>query len=333
MIFYAKAPLRISFAGGGTDVSPCPEILGGAVLNITINRYVYASLSPRKDKLIRIYSKDFEKFLYLKADSKYTFRGKFDLIKASLAKFRSKRGLDLILHSDVPPGSGLGSSSSLIIAMLGVLLSWKRIKLPKKQIAEKAWGIERKDLKIAGGRQDQYAAVFGGINLMEFGAKKVKVSPLKISKATLNELEYNLILCFTGRTRISAGIIKDQVSKYKNPDAIKTLQRLKKITFSMKNMLIKGKLTEFGKSLSLEWEEKKKLSKMITNPRIDKLYNIGIKSGALGAKVLGAGGGGFVLFYCDYGKKFRVAENLSKAGAQIKDFAFSYAGLQTWKAK
>lgn len=333
MIFYAKAPLRISFAGGGTDVAPCPELLGGAVLNITINKYVYANILPRKDKLINIYSKDLERFLCIKPDSKYVPDGKFDLIKASLAKFENRKGLNLLLHSDVPPGSGLGSSSALVVAMLGVLMSWKKIKMNRRETAEKAWEIERKDLKIAGGRQDQYIAVFGGLNFMEFTGTRVKVNRLKVPREILNQLEYNLLLCFTGETHISSGIIEDQVSRYKNPDTIKTLKRLKKTAFNMKDMLMKGNLKDFGKSLSIEWEEKKKLSKKITNTHIDKLYDIGIKSGALGGKVLGAGGGGFILFYCDYNKKFEIANNLSKVGGHIKDFAFSYEGLQRWQAK
>jgi D-glycero-alpha-D-manno-heptose-7-phosphate kinase len=335
VLIRAKAPLRIGFAGGGTDVPPFPEREGGCVLSATINRYSYGTLRPKQDNQISIRSVDFGLSLNYDHRDQLIYDGKLDLVKAAIRKLAGQqgRGFELFLRSDAPPGSGLGSSSSLMVALVGMLKEFQSLPLTDYEIAELAYVIERKDVGIEGGMQDQYAATFGGCNFIEFFGDKVIVNPLRLSQDIVNELEHNLLLCFTGRTHVSGHIIEDQTARYKRGDTanVQGLRRQKTLASEMKNLLLRHKLYEFGEMLHEAWEFKKKMSPQISNPAIDELYEAARKAGAIGGKLSGAGGGGFMMFYCAFEKKHEVAEILKKMGCAISDFSFDFHGLQTWR--
>ncbi len=335
MLIRAKAPLRIGFAGGGTDVPPFPEREGGCVLSATINRYSYGTLRPKDDDQIRLRSVDFGLSLNYSGREELIYDGKLDLVKAAIRKVegRNGRGFELFLHSDAPPGSGLGSSSSLMVTLVGLLKEFQSLPLTDYEIAELAYVIERKEVGIEGGMQDQYAATFGGCNFIEFLGDKVIVNPLRLSQDIVNELEHNLLLCFTGKTHISGHIIEDQTARYQRGDAanVEGLRRQKSLAQEMKNLLLRHRLHEFGEALHEAWEFKKKMSPQISNKTIDEFYEAARKAGAIGGKLSGAGGGGFMMFYCAFEKKHLVAETLKKMGCAISDFGFDFHGLQTWR--
>jgi len=332
----SRAPLRISFAGGGTDIEPYLSEKGGVVLSTTINRYSYGTLIPRTDQEIRIESLDVDQFAKFLASQKLDFNGQLDLVKAVLRKFEGwKQGFSLFLHSDAPPGSGLGSSSTMVVTLLGLFRQWLNLPWSNYDIANHAYEIERVDLGIRGGKQDQYAAVFGGFNFIEFYHDGTIINPLRIEPSILNELEYHLLLCYTGRTRLSANIIATQVDGYlkKKESSLNALDRLKAITIAMKNALLLGRLNQFGELLHEGWIQKKQLAGAITNEKIDTLYHLALSKGALGGKILGAGGGGYLLLYCPYNKKHLIAAELERLGGQITHFSFENQGLVTWKVQ
>ena len=333
MIVRSKAPLRISFAGGGTDVCPYPEEKGGAVLNTTIDKYAYCTLAKRSDDLINAHSLDYDVEAKYHQEEDLHYDGKLDLVKAAIKVLGGGTGYDLFLHSDAPPGSGLGASSTVTVALTGCFKNWLKLSFSEYDIAETAYRIEREELKLPGGRQDQYAAVFGGFNFIEFYNGVTVVNPLRLKPEIINELEYRLMLCFTGKTRLSAGIIEDQVSGYVQgkKEVARALDRTKELTYRMKNALLLGRLDDFGQLLHEGWESKKKFSAKITDPAIDEIYEEARKSGALGGKLLGAGGGGYLLLFCEFNKKHLVARKLEKIGGQIVGFAFDFRGLQTWE--
>ena len=335
MIFRAKAPLRISFAGGGTDVSPYMEERGGAVLSTTIDKYAYSTLRLRDDSTVTLNSLDYDVVAKYQIDRPVLYDGELDLVKAvvkELGTNNQHQGMDIFLHTDAPPGSGLGSSSALVVSLIGLFKHWQHLPLTHYEIAEKAYQIERIDMGIQGGRQDQYAATFGGFNFIEFTKDAVIVNPLRISADVLNELHYNLLLCYTGSTRLSARIIETQVQGYKQreADAVGAMDELKQIARELKNALLQGRLDDFGNLLHTAWINKKKMARQISNDHIEELYEVARVNGALGGKITGAGGGGYMFFYCEFGKKHLVAEKLEKHGAQVVDFNFDANGLQTW---
>lgn len=336
MLIRARAPLRISFAGGGTDVPPFPEREGGCVLNATINKYSYGTLRPRTDDRVQIESVDFGVQVDYNPNELTRYDGTMNLVQAAVktVKRRESRGFDLFLHSDVPPGTGLGSSSSVMVTLVGLLREFENLPLGDYEIAHLAYTIERKELGIEGGYQDQYAATFGGFNFMEFERDRVIVNPLKVSRDAINELEHNLLLCYTGATRLSARIIEDQVGRYERGEAetLEGMRRLKEIAREMKNALMQGKLNEFAALMNAAWENKQKMSHKIVTPQVAAMHEVAVKAGALGGKLSGAGGGGYMMFYCPFEKKHRVAAALKALGGVISDFGFDLHGLQTWRA-
>jgi len=333
----AKAPLRISFAGGGTDVPPYPERNGGCVLNATIDSFAWGSLRPRQDGRIRLASADFDLLLEYTTQSEMLLDGQLDLVKAVINRCgaRDSGGFEIFLHSDAPPGSGLGSSSALIVALVGLIKEFKNIRLTQYEIAESAYQIERHDLAIQGGLQDQYAATFGGFNFMEFYGDRVVINPLRVNPEVLNELEHNLLLCYTGQTRRSDRIIEDQTQRLEsgNAETVDALAQQKQLAIDMKSALMRHKLDDFGDLLNSAWEAKRRISAKISNPMIEEMYAEARKCGALGGKITGAGGGGFILFYCQFENKLKVAEALKGMGAIPKEFAFEGHGLQTWRVQ
>ena len=250
MIVRSKAPLRISFAGGGTDVPPYSDERGGVVLSATIDKYAYASLRLRDDSDITVQSLDYDVVAHYHADDELQYDGELDLVKAVLRSLNNgnRQGLDFFLHSDAPPGSGLGSSSTMVVALIGALKHYRRLPLTDYEIAELAYRIERKDLGIQGGMQDQYAAAFGGFNFMEFSRSAVIVNPLRIEPDVVNELQYNLLLCYTGTRRLSARIIQSQVAAYerREEEVLRAMDELKHLTLEIKNALLQGRLADFG---------------------------------------------------------------------------------------
>jgi D-glycero-alpha-D-manno-heptose-7-phosphate kinase len=332
LIIRAKAPLRISFAGGGTDVPPYCDEKGGVVLSTTINKYAYTSVIPEQTEIIEVNSLDYDVVAKYNFNEEFDYEGKLGLVKAVLKNLNVKKGCRVYLHCDAPPGSGLGSSSTLVVAMIGAIIEWQNISMDNYEISERAIQIERRDLGIAGGYQDQFSSCFGGFNFIEFNKDAVIVNPLRVPGYLMNELEYNLVLCYTGGIRLSANIIEDQVQNYENkiPDTLAAMDELKEIAYAMKSQLLRGNLNNFGKLLHYGWENKKKMSSKITNPNIDELYEEALKTGALGGKLLGAGGGGYILLYCPYEKKHKVSERLEALGGQVISWGFDLNGLQKW---
>jgi D-glycero-alpha-D-manno-heptose-7-phosphate kinase len=328
----ARAPLRISFCGGGTDVSPYPEEHGGMVLSATIDQYAYASLAPRKDSKLTLASLDYDVVAKYDHPKRMKLDGTLDLIKAVVQALRVKRGADLWSHSDAPPGSGLGSSSTLVVALIGVLCEWLKRPLSNYEVAELAYRIERVDLGLAGGKQDQYAAAFGGFNFIEFQRDATIVNPLRIHRDVLYELEYRLLLCYMGQTRASAKIIERQTESYRQgrEEVVSALHRLKAETLEMKRALLLGQVDAIGELLHQAWENKKKLDPAISTSQIDRLYRLARKEGAIGGKMPGAGGGGYFLFLTRFDRKHRVAAALEKHGGQVVPFQFERRGLLTW---
>jgi len=334
MIVRAKAPLRMSFAGGGTDVSPYPEERGGAVLSATINKYAYASLMPTGNGEIHVRSLDYDVVAKYHVNGDMPYDGKLDLVKAAIRHVETKEGLSLFLHSDAPPGSGLGSSSTMVVALLGVLSRWLRSPMTNYELAQLAYHIERQDLAIQGGKQDQYAATFGGFNYIEFLDSTVVVNPLRIPQHLINELEYRLLLCYTGKTRLSAHILQRQILAYeeKRENVVRALDATKETAVALKNSLLQGRLDDFGRLLDEAWNLKKAFDSAITTPQIDEMYAAARKTGATGGKILGAGGGGYLLLFCDFDKKHLVAKKLEEMGGQVVEFGFEERGLQAWEA-
>lgn len=338
MIYRGRAPLRVSFAGGGTDLSPYVDEHGGIVLSATIDRYAYASLRVRSDDRILVRSLDFDSELETHVGDPLHFDGNLDLIKGCLRRLRPDemdqgRGIELFLETDAPPGSGLGASSALVVAVIGALIEWRQLALTKYQIAQVAWEIERKDVHIAGGLQDQYAAAFGGFNLIEFhGTDNVVVNPLRVDPATVRELQYNMILVFTGSTREGSKLIDHQVASYvqRKPGVVEALHRMKQLTIDAKDALLKGRLEDFAQLLHDEWEAKQKVAESVTTERLNEMYSEARRLGVIGGKVSGAGGGGFMLLYCPFDRKAPVVDRVKEMGGEVFPITFEPEGMQHW---
>ncbi|HEX8675641.1 MAG TPA: dehydrogenase [Segetibacter sp.] len=338
MIYRSRAPLRIGLAGGGTDVSPYSDLYGGAILNSTISLYANASIEPIEENAIIVQALDRREEQRFEWNNQLPINGKLDLLKGVYNRIQHDFGVPLTgfrlsTHVDAPAGSGLGTSSTLVVAIIGAFYEMLRLPLGEYDIAHYAYDIERNDLKLAGGKQDQYAATFGGVNFMEFyGGDKVIVNPLRIKQQYLNELENNLVLYFTSTSRESADIIKEQVKNVnqKNEKSIEAMHQLKEQARMMKEALLKGRLHEFGEILDFGFEQKRQMAANISNSNIDEIYFAAKKSGATGGKISGAGGGGFMIFYCPGNCRYNVIETLEKFGGQTKPYLFTKSGLNTW---
>ena len=331
----SRAPVRISFAGGGTDVSPYPEERGGCVISTAINKYSFTSLKTHDSKFIKMSTHGSTELL-LESMEETVMDGNFDLAKTVLMEIKPKDGLEIFFRNDVPPRSGLGSSAAGFVSLIGAFNSAYKMGFSRHKIAQLAFDLERNRLKIKGGKQDQFASAYGGFNFIEFKENKVKVNPLRLKPAVLNELEKNLILVFT-RKREKQGhdIIADQTKSLltKKKDVLNAFDSAKAIAIEMKNVLSKADMEGFGKLLHEGWVEKKKYSKHISNPFIDKLYEKALHAGAIGGKISGAGGGGHMVFYCYPDKEINVKEALASMGATHIPFSFDFKGLQTWSVK
>jgi len=340
MIYRSKAPLRIGLAGGGTDVSPYSDQFGGAILNATVSLFAYANIQPLEEQKIIVEALDRNEQQEFDWTKQLPIDGKLDLLKGVYNRIYKDyqlpvKGFRLSTFVDAPAGSGLGTSSTLVVAIIGAFTEWLKLPMGDYDIAHYAYQIERNDLKLTGGKQDQYAAMFGGVNFMEFYEDdKVIVNPLRIKSEYLHELENNLVLYFTATSRESAAIIDEQVKNVnsKNEKSIEAMHQLKEQARRMKEALLKGKLNEFGEILDFGFQQKRRMAHNISNSRIEEIYEAAKKAGATGGKISGAGGGGFMTFYCPGNSRHAVIEALNKFGGEVKNYTFTKYGLTTWCA-
>lgn len=329
----ARAPLRVSYAGGGTDVPPYPELAGGVVLSSTIKTYAYCTVESRDDEKVTLTYENSNLRLEGGLISELPGDSEVRLVKAVAHRFSLKSGFDISLRYDALPGAGLGSSSALCVSLIGAFKEWKGRSMTDYDIATLAYEAERKDAGVAGGMQDQYASTFGGFNLIEFRKEGTIVNPLRIRRDILHELEYNSLLCFSGSTRRSGGILNRQIQSYQRKDrrTLDALEKMKKLTFEMKDLLLTGNLTAFAKLLNSEWELKRTLDQGISTPDTERLLSGALNSGAIGGKLLGAGGGGFLFVYCESGRRSAVERTVESLGGRVYPVLFDKDGLQVWR--
>ncbi len=329
----SRAPIRIDLAGGWTDVPPYSTEQGGVVVNAAINRYSYCTLRLRPDPAIHIYSADFDATVQVAGFAELVYDGTLDLIKAAIRRLGIRQGLELYVRCDAPPGSGTGSSASMGVALVAALNLLQTEKLSAHEMARLAHLLEIEELQNAGGKQDQYAAALGGMSFMEFHDPAVEVSPLHLAPATRYELEKRLVMCYTGRSRVSGNIISTVMGAYRAgvPRTVQALHTLKRIAVDMKSALLRGDLLAFGELLQENWENQKRLDPSVTNSTIDELFELARQSGAQGGKALGAGGGGCVLFYAAADQEHRLRRTLAERGLQLIDFTFDFEGVRCWQ--
>ena len=340
MIYRSKAPLRIGLAGGGTDVSPYSDKYGGAILNATISLSAYAGIELLNENKIIVEALDRKEQQDFEWQNQLPIDGHLDLLKGVYNRVQkdygvARKGFRLSTFVDAPAGSGLGTSSTLVVAILGAFVEMLKLPLGDYDVAHYAYDIERNDLQLAGGRQDQYAATFGGVNYMEFYEDdKVIVNPLRIRPEYMHELENNLVLFFTATSRESAMIINEQVKNVNenNEKSIAAMHQLKEQARRMKEVMLKGKLNEIGEILDFGFHQKRLMAANISNDSIEEIYNAAKKAGATGGKISGAGGGGFMIFYCPGNTRYRVIEALNRFGGEVKKYSFIKYGLTSWTA-
>jgi D-glycero-alpha-D-manno-heptose-7-phosphate kinase len=340
MIARARAPLRLGLAGGGTDVSPYCDVYGGHVMNVTIDRYAYAIIAPRDDGAACFHALDVGHEEIHSCDGALDCTGPLQLLKGVYARVSRdflggrRPPLTLKTFSDAPPGSGLGSSSTMVVALLQAFVEYFSLPLGEYEVAQLAYDIERKDLKLAGGKQDQYAATFGGFNFMEFYADdRVIVNPLRIKDWVWAELEASLVLYFTGVSRASADIIDQQSRNIgdKNQASIDAMHQLRQEAVQMKECILRGDLRGLESTLQAGWVAKKKTATSISNPLIEQVECTAFAHGARAAKVSGAGGGGFMMFLCSPEDRIGLIRALLEHGGSILDFHFTQQGATSWR--
>ena len=339
MIIRSKAPLRLGLAGGGSDVSPYSDIYGGLVLNATINLYAYCTIEETNDGMITIHSYDASCNLSFPLGPELPVDGGASLIKGVYNRVVRDFGITpkpfrITTYNDAPAGSGLGTSSTMVVCILKAFVEWYSLPMGDYEIARLAYEIERKDLGLSGGKQDQYAAAFGGFNFIEFRPDdSVIVNPLRVKRWIADELEASLLLYFTGKSRSSARIIEEE-RKNAYAGRLKTIEALhgiKQSAVDMKAALLKGDMHEFASIMGSSWEHKKNLADGITNDAIQQVMDIAFASGAKAGKVSGAGGGGFIIFFVDPAMKKQVEDALSALDGFIVPFLFTEGGAHGWK--
>lgn len=338
MIIRSQAPLRLGLAGGGTDVSPYSDTFGGAVLNATINLYAYCTLIPRSDNkiVINLINKgkkfEFDSFHRIPSDNEASIpAGVYNRIVSSFTN--EPLSFELSIFVDAPSGSGLGSSSTIAVSVLGAFVEWLNLPLGEYDISGLAWEIERVDLGMAGGKQDQYAATFGGFNYMEFyNNNRVIINPLRIKSSYLHELAQNLLVYYTGTSRLSSEIISEQIKNVENnvTQQVEAMHQMKEQARQMKEALLMGEFSKMGEILNFGWIHKKRMASRISNNLIDELYDVSLGNGATGGKISGAGGGGYLILFCPALTRYNVINALKSYNGNFERFEFTDKGLTTW---
>lgn len=340
LIIRSKAPLRLGFAGGGTDVSPYSEIYGGSVLNATLDLYAYCTIEVLNEETLSFFAADRGERFESISVSNIELDGMLDLHKGVynriVRQFRGGRPLSfrMTTYSDVPAGSGLGSSSTMVVAILKAMDEWLSLALGDYEMAHLAFEIERIDLALSGGKQDQYAATFGGFNFIEFYADdRVVVNPLRVKNWIINEFEASILLFHTGSSRESSRIIDEQKRNVEsgNETALSAMHELKHDALHMKESILKGDILSFAKHLNKSWLAKKQMAKMISNNRIDEIYEAAMNAGAFAGKVSGAGGGGFMMFVVDPSQRLNLIRVLERFDGKVIGFHFTNDGTQAWR--
>lgn len=339
-IYRSRAPLRLGLAGGGTDVSPYSDIFGGAILNATLSLFAYVDIEVYDNDFLVFEAKDFGLVETYEWATEVDTDGKLNLLKGVYNRIQKdygieRKGLKITSYVEAPPGSGLGSSSTLVVALIGAFAEMLNLPLGEYDIAHYAYNIERKDLGLAGGKQDQYAATFGGFNYMEFYKDdKTIVNPLRIKPEYIYELEKNIVLFYTSKSRESARIIDEQVANVKsnNTSSIEAMHHIKEQSVMMKEALLKGELSKIGEIFDFGHKHKKNMASKISNEHLDGIYDIAKKAGATGGKISGAGGGGFMAFYCPGTSRYDVIAALSAFEGTVISFLFTKNGLTRWTA-
>ncbi len=331
-IYKAKAPMRIGFFGGGTDVSPYPEEHGGKVLNCTIDKYVRCMLRPTGKPGVTIRSLDLATITQSVTGRAWT--GNLPLPEAVMNAHPEIDGIEIVMFSDVPPGSGLGSSSALVVAMLKVLDAAFNLGFTPHDLAKHAYRIEREDMGISGGWQDQYAAAFGGMNVYHFGAHDAIVEPVVADDAALLELESTLVIGFIGdRQMLTRNVVNDQVQRLREGDTLRYHHETKAFVDEAVKLLRSQRIPDFGKLLHEAWEVKKAFSPHIASPDVDRVYAIAREHGAWGGKLSGAGGGGFMCFCCPFDRRLELEQVLTEAGVRVRPFSFTRGGVHAWRTQ
>lgn len=325
-----RAPVRISFAGGGTDLPAYYSQYGGAVVSTSIDKYFYVFLNVNADDAIQITSSDYRTFYRHDADTPMLFDGDLSLPRAILNHFGLARGVSMFLASEIPPGTGLGSSSTVAVAIIKAVTTARGLMLSKQQIAELACQIEIEKLREPIGKQDQYASAFGGLNLIQFANDGVTVEPINLAPETRRQLEKNILLFFTGATRAASSILREQKqsSEQKDTRVIEAHHAVKAMAFEVKGYLERGDLPAFGKLLDRVWQHKKQFAAGVSNSLIDECYALALQNGALGGKITGAGGGGFLMIYCEPEFQAPVTQSLESRGLKRMDFRFESEGAR-----
>ena len=340
MIIRARAPLRLGLAGGGTDVSPFCDLHGGYVLNATLARYAYAAIKILKEPIVRFSATDQQAEKIKAVGEPLQLNGKLDLHKAVYNEMIQRHNggqpiaLELSTFCDAPVGSGLGASSTLVVAMVRAFSELLNLPLDDYAIARLAFKIERVDCGFQGGRQDQYSATFGGFNFMEFYAEeRVVINSLRIRNWIVCELEASVVLFFTGVSRESSKIIADQSDNIKArlPDTMDAMNGLKREALTMKECLLKGDFDGIVSSMLQGWESKKRSARTVSNPHIDEIYNSAMSAGAVAGKLSGAGGGGFMIFFVPPNKRMDVIRKLNQFDGQVSNCHFTKYGTQAWR--
>lgn len=335
----AKAPLRLGLAGGGTDLAPYSDLYGGQVLNATISLFTHCHLEIIEGPTI-FCAADFDQSSTLGAPARTDGGPSLVLHEAVYRRIVDRHldgrapGLRVTTYSDAPPGSGVGSSSALVVAMVKAYTEMFQLPLGEYEVAHLAYEIERIDCAMAGGKQDQYAAAFGGFNFIEFGADdRVVVNPLRLRRELANELESRLLLYFTGRSRASATIIDSQVATARSGDsqALQAMHEIKAAATAMKEALLRGRITEVLDILGTSWGAKKQAATGISNVQIDAIADTALAAGARGLKISGAGGGGFMMIAVDASQRYPVMRALEPFGGRFFSFSFVEQGAHSWK--
>ena len=330
----ARAPVRISFGGGGSDLTHYFKATSGAVINAAISVYSHAVMRIRSDNKIIISSRDLNETLSANnLDEALKYKGKLGLIQSILHVVQPAYGFELLLDSDFSVGSGLGGSATLSAAVLGCFNKVRKDPCNQHELAEIAFQAERLHLGVAGGWQDQYASVFGGFNFIEFHADENIVNPIRVHPNIVSDLEESLVLCDTGLNHNSGDIHEDQRSTISSSTVNEMVKQNVKLTYGIRNHLLRGNLDKFGECLDTAWKFKRNFSKMISNNYIDEIYNGAMQNGAWGGKLLGAGGGGFFIFYTRPFTKFRLLDYLKSRNLTVQKFTFDHEGLKTWLSR